>query len=449
MDVEVYADPAHARLLTDRFVLIRVDADRRPDLADRYALGGLPTTAFLNAQGVLVGGGTFIPAGRFGAVLQRVLDSWDTNAAIIESAVEPEAQADRAVHESGAPQPDLTAIVYASFDEQHGGFGTAPKFPLVAPVRLALDRYAATGSAEDARVAARTLDAMGWGGLFDEVDGGFFRCADGPGWDRPHTEKLLDVNAGLALLYVEAAAVLAAERYLDRAGEILRYVQTWLADPVDGGWGAFQHADPAYYALDADARRAAAPPAVERLLRADASALMVSAALAYARARSDDGVAAFAVRSLERLLLACYRPGDGLAHDDGVNPVRGLLADHVAVAAAALDAFDVSGNIVYEMMAEELMRYALRTMWDDVRGAFVDRVPVAVGEAVGRLARRVTPFAANADASRLLRRLAGTAGEPDFASAADRILAVTGALAPAQGAEAAQHELARRAAESR
>jgi hypothetical protein len=35
------------------------------------------------------------------------------------------------------------------------------------------------------------------------------------------------------------------------------------------------------------------------------------------------------------------------------------------MAAACLDAFDVTGNVVYEMMAEELGHYAMRTMFDE------------------------------------------------------------------------------------
>ena len=76
------------------------------------------------------------------------------------------------------------------------------------------------------------------------------------------------------------------------------------------------------------------------------------------------------------MLLACYRPGAGVAHCvDGEARVRGLLADQIAMAAASLDAFDATGNIVYEMMAEELAHYAMRTMWDERDGGFFDRAP--------------------------------------------------------------------------
>ena len=51
MDRTTYADPDVAGLIRDRFVAVRVDTDRRPDINERYNLGGWPTTAFLTADG--------------------------------------------------------------------------------------------------------------------------------------------------------------------------------------------------------------------------------------------------------------------------------------------------------------------------------------------------------------------------------------------------------------
>src|SRR6185436_12198674 len=72
MDRTTYADPAVAALIAGRFVAVRVDADRRPDINERYNLGGWPTTAFLTADGALITGGTFVPLERMASVLTRV-----------------------------------------------------------------------------------------------------------------------------------------------------------------------------------------------------------------------------------------------------------------------------------------------------------------------------------------------------------------------------------------
>src|SRR3954451_575232 len=75
MDETSYADPAVVALVSERFIPVRVDADRRPDISERYSLGGWPTTAFLTADGSLVGGGTFVSQERLAAVLSRAADT--------------------------------------------------------------------------------------------------------------------------------------------------------------------------------------------------------------------------------------------------------------------------------------------------------------------------------------------------------------------------------------
>src|SRR5215203_1831445 len=60
MDTATFADAEVAGLINAHFVAIRVDPDRRPDIAERYSLGGWPTTAFLTADGAVLGGRPFI-----------------------------------------------------------------------------------------------------------------------------------------------------------------------------------------------------------------------------------------------------------------------------------------------------------------------------------------------------------------------------------------------------
>jgi uncharacterized protein YyaL (SSP411 family) len=292
---------------------------------------------------------------------------------------------------------------------------------------------------------------MGWSALYDDVDGGFFRYATTRDWQQPHFEKLLDVNAALTRIYLDAGAALQIARFTERGADTLRYLQTWLADPVDGGWRGSQQADHRYYgAASVEARRGEPAPPVSPAIYADSNGLMVQTALRAAEVFNDEGLREFAVKSLERVLLTCYKPGAGVAHYfDGQARVRGLLADQFAMAAACLDVFDLTGNVVYEMMAEELAHYALRTMWDEGGGGFYDRAPDDADQAIGLMNRRLKPFATNCDASRTLRRLAIASGEHEFTTSADRTLAAMAAFAAEQGPLAAHYLLARRAAAAR
>jgi uncharacterized protein YyaL (SSP411 family) len=452
MDRTSYADPRVIAMVRDGFVPIRVDADRRPDIAERYSLGGLPTTAFLTGDGALAGGGTFVPADRLPDVLHQVSEAFDSRAGQIAGSAAVWGSRDARNRAEILPEPDdLVAQVMASFDRERGGFGREPKFPLTAPLELALQLYRDAPDDAIRSVLEVTLDAMGWGGLYDEVDGGFFRFAAARDWQSPHVEKLLDVNAALLGLYAAASVVLQIARYAERAQDVLRYLQTWLADPVEGGWSGSQEARAAYYgARTAEARRVLSPPAVDGVLYATANAAMTSSALRAAPVLGDPALAEFALRSLERVVLATYVPGAGVAHSfDGQPGVRGLLDDQISMATAHLDAHDATGNIVYEMMAEELAHYALRTMWDDEAGGFFDRAAAADDEAIGLMRQRLKPFVGNCEAARLLARLAAASGESDFAARADAALASVAPQAGRQGPLAAHYLLALREARIR
>jgi uncharacterized protein YyaL (SSP411 family) len=343
-----------------------------------------------------------------------------------------------------APQ-DLTALSFATFDDRHGGFGTAPKFPLTAPLELALDLYRDTSSDSMRRIIETTLDGMGWGGLYDDDAGGFFHYSARQDWTEPQYEKLLDVNAALLRCFVEAGETLQVARYRERAADVLRYAQTWLADMVDGGWAGSQVADREFYQSSIEARRVATAPAVDRVIYAAANARMVSAVLRAAEAFDDTGLGVFALKSLERVVVSAYRPGAGVAHClDGEPAVRGLLDDQIAMAAAHLDAHAATGNIVYLMMAQELAHYAIRTMWDEGEGGFFDRIEAEAPERIGLMCERVKPFVTNCEAARVLRRLASSKGDHDFGERADATLAAMESPAQRQGPLAAHYLLAQR-----
>jgi uncharacterized protein YyaL (SSP411 family) len=350
---------------------------------------------------------------------------------------------DRRARQLAGPRPappghpssssDLIACVFDTYDTEHGGFGSGGKFPLTSPLHLAL-ALNTDSATQFGGIVEQTLDAMSGGALYDDVDGGFFRCAASRDWQNPSEEKLLDVNAALLRLYVEAADVLQAARYTQVANDILRYVQTSLADQVDGGWAGSQRA-----------------ATVDRTMYTGWNAQMVSAVLRAARALDDAALGQFAVKSLERVLLASYRPGAGVAHyhdpstalgAHGDEQVRGLLDDQIQMAAASLDAFDATGNVVYSMMAEELGHYVLRTMWDDTDPVFLDRI--AADDEVGLLKQPAKAFVSNCEAASLMGRLASASGTHEFREKAEAALARLAGTAQSQGPLAAHYLLAMR-----
>lgn len=423
MDRVSYGDPAIAARIARDFVPIRVDADHRPDIAERYDLGGLPTTAFLDAAGQLLGGGTFVPAGRLSAALDRAAAAPPCAApAPLRHQGGPFEAGGHAVADASGESAMLLDLVFSAFDDEHAGFSAAPKFPLTAPVWLAVDLYAEEQTPAMLDCAVRTLDAMGWGPLYDERAGGFFRCAAGADWSNPPPEKLLAPNAALLDLYVHAGTVLGHERWFARAVDVVHYINRALV-ASNGAWRISECADATRQFTDSNA--------------AAASAMLHAAAVFQ-----DEALGKRALDALERVLLVSYKPGQGVAHSGA--GVRGLLADQVAMAAANLDAWESTGNIVYRMMAEELMHYALRAMWDERGGGFFDRA-IDFDPGTGCPAAQLKPFTTNCDAALVLRRLAVAVNDAVFAKRADETLTAISGRAAESGPLAAHYLIARRA----
>ncbi|MFN2383804.1 MAG: DUF255 domain-containing protein, partial [Gemmatimonadota bacterium] len=101
MDETTDAVPDVARRINDWFVPVRVDNDERPDINDRYNLGGWPTTAFLTPAGELITGGTYFPAAQFSEILERIHQAWSTN----RDALDGEVRRIRQRREENAARP--------------------------------------------------------------------------------------------------------------------------------------------------------------------------------------------------------------------------------------------------------------------------------------------------------------------------------------------------------
>jgi uncharacterized protein YyaL (SSP411 family) len=417
MDRTTYADPEVVALVLARFIAVRVDTDRRPDINDRYNLGGWPTTAFLTADGDLLTGGTFVPVARMPGVLTRVASALGGRA--LELPHDAVAQTVR----SAAPIAVEGVIddIFATFDEEYGGFGVEPKFPHAAPLHLATALFRDTGDERWRVIVERTLDAMASGGLWDANGGGFYRYCTGRDWQLPHTEKLLDTNAELLRVYAEAAIVFGRQADRDRCAAIARFITEALRADTGG-----------YRGSDAD-----------RMLYMDGNAKAAGALLGAATVLDDSALAREALASFERVILLCYKPGAGLAHySDGVARVRGLLADQVYTAGALLDAHDVSALEPYRMMAEELTRVAVRELWDEPEGGFFDRA--GHDSDIGLLRTRRKPFVVNAEAASMLSRLERTSGAVEFHARAEGALRAASGQLAGQGPLAAHYVLAAR-----
>ena len=436
-----YADSRVADLLDGRFVPIRIDAEERPDIAERYGLGAWPTTAFLAPDGQLLGGETYATAERMRALLPRVADAFAAQRQGIAERRET-AEPRPPVVRAEDPDPEIDDWVgkhlLEQFDEQHGGFGTGAKRVHAAALELAWGR-SRNGDDSFAAVLDRTLHGMAWGELYDGIDGGVFRYCARRDWTEPATEKLLDVNAEALRLFLIADD----DGCLDRAIGVVGYVRRTLADltPDHAGFFASQQGDRDYYHAPAQRDPPAGGPPIDRAVYADGTALMARAFAAASETLRDSSLLEFAVDAMEHVVTGTYERGGGIAHRAGSpTTARGLLGDQVRVSAALLDLHELTDREVYMDLAQELMHFAIQHLWQTNGGGFLDRVHTS--DDIGLLREPVRPFTANCEAARVLLRLANLTTDPAFRDRAIATLASQTAVARAHGVDAAGYALA-------
>ena len=435
-----YSDPAVCDLSERHYVPVRVDADRRPDIAERYTLGGWPTTAFLTPDGQLLGGETYVDPPRMALLLRRVADEFARRRDELTAAAPPPPSDSDGPFTTDDVPAWLEQELLAAFDPLHGGFGTGPKQLQAPALRFGLRRIAA-GHTALLEAVKRTLDAAGSGGLFDAVEGGAFRYCAGRDWTTPSVEKLLAVNAEALELLLDGWSVLGDAGCRDKAVGVIRYAAETLADREAGGFYASQYADERYFAASAEERARLDVPPVDRSVYAEGTARMAAAFLQAAASFEDSSLAEFAAAALERVVGDTYERGNGIAHAaDGGEAVRGLLADQVWTSAALLELYAAAEREVHLDMAQELMRFALRHLFDPAAGRFADRTVAA--DDIGLLRAPLFPFDANCMAVRVLARLARLTGHDDFRRRADAVLEALAPAARARGAGAAPWVLA-------
>ncbi|MCC6201843.1 MAG: thioredoxin domain-containing protein [Gammaproteobacteria bacterium] len=229
---ESFEDEATAALMNRWFINIKVAREERPDLdriyqSAHYLLtrnaGGWPLTMFLSPvdQTPFFGGTYFPKVARyqmpaFADVLEQVAAFYAERRTDLPARSQRLRHALAALQQpEGRGEPNLDAaplreareIALQAFDEDHGGFGGAPKFPH-APNLERLLRDHADGAGPQCWDAVRTsLERMARGGLHDQIGGGFYRYSVDAAWRIPHFEKMLYDNGLLLAVYADALRV--------------------------------------------------------------------------------------------------------------------------------------------------------------------------------------------------------------------------------------------------
>lgn len=400
--------------ISGRFVPVHVDADWRPDIADRYGLGAWPTLLALTPEGHVLGGG--VGDGEWPA-----LEAWLDRTVELFAAHDGRLAPPRPV---AAPStlPLSAAIGLAeactalaeAVDPAQGTFDGDDQ-PILLPALAALACASCGVHADLAEPAVRTIDRLLASPRWDGTPG-ILRCRGASPYEPGETFGRLDEQAEWIRLLACACACEPRPPWRRALEAAVKGLRAAFAHPSRPAWA---------FSADREPRTADRTPATsnrEPALFVDANARACRALCAAADVLEAPEVAAAAIAAIEHIVPAAYSRGSGVAHvltDRPHGPA--LLTDAVLVAHALLAAQPWRDTPVYRDLADELVRSVRsRLSLDD--GALTDRrVSLAGANAVGRLADPFRPLEANADLARALLHLplADPAADPHADTGAD------------------------------
>ena len=221
---ESFEDRQVAEILNRNFISVKVDREERPDVDAVYmqvctaitGSGGWPLTIIMTPEQKPFFAATYLPKNNtfrqtgLLPLLHAVAERWkDGREELVRTGDDITAFLSRQkVEKSSFPcEEDLKRAAKQladSYDEEYGGFGSAPKFPSAHNLIFLLRYAALSGDKSARRQVENTLRQMYKGGIYDHFGGGFARYSTDREWLAPHFEKTLYDNALLALAYTEA-----------------------------------------------------------------------------------------------------------------------------------------------------------------------------------------------------------------------------------------------------
>lgn len=244
MEHESFEDSEVANIMNENFINIKVDREERSDVDMLYmqavqlmtGRGGWPLNCFVLPDGRPFYGGTYFRKTQWIEVLNNLITLYklESNRVLeyAEALTNGIKQAEL-ISTSNKIDTLLTKELIqlsvkkwkTQLDDENGGPNKSPKFPMPCNYQFLL-RYAILEK-DNALLnqVNLTLKKMAFGGIYDQLHGGFSRYSTDIIWKVPHFEKMLYDNAQLISLYTEAYNLTKNPLYKEIACDTLQFIE--------------------------------------------------------------------------------------------------------------------------------------------------------------------------------------------------------------------------------
>lgn len=221
MEQETFSKESVAKVLEKDFVCIKVDREERPDI-DSYLMsfmtraydeGGWPLNVVLSPNQIPFFATTYLgEKAAFGKpsfreVIEKVQEFYEENKDDLTSFVMKEATYEYVDIEE--TMKDIKTHV----DKKFGGFGNNQKFPSYNTLLFLLHYYEESRDEEVKEIILQNLISMATSGLYDNLQGGFYRYTVDRKWKIPHFEKMLYDQAWMIIVYSSAARIFKDQQF--------------------------------------------------------------------------------------------------------------------------------------------------------------------------------------------------------------------------------------------
>ena len=262
MEEESFENDSIAKIMNDNFINIKVDREERPDVDKVYmnavqlmtGKGGWPLNCITLPDGKPVFGGTYFTKEQWSKILKDVSKLYKENPQKVEEYAQRVTEGIQTSElitlnkeEAVFKNEEIIAAINLSaeqLDTINGGFKGAPKFPMPNTLDYLLRYQYHFNKPELFKYIKKSLTKMAYGGIYDQIGGGFSRYSVDNRWHIPHFEKMLYDNAQLVSVYSKAYLQDKNELYKAIVKETLAFVN----DELNANNGAF------YSSLDADSK---------------------------------------------------------------------------------------------------------------------------------------------------------------------------------------------------